>query len=74
MKLLHVERHPTGPRCWVLGQRVHHGTTGLALIAAGIATRKRALSVIGLALIAHDRADARRWFAREGLDRPLSTV
>lgn len=74
MSLIVVQRHASGPRCWVAGQRIHHGSVGIALVAAGIASRKRALSVIGLALIAHDRADARAWFAREGLDSPLSTV
>ena len=70
-----IRRHPNGPRCWVLGQRVHHGATGCALVlaAAYVAARTRGrhspiLAAAGLLLCAHDRADVREWFARRGLD------
>jgi len=39
-------------RLWVLGQRVHHGTTGIALAA------------LGAALVAHDWKDRPVWFQR----------
>ncbi len=41
----------TGDRkLYVLGHRLHHGTTGCVLTA------------IGVALAVHDRADVRKWF------------
>ncbi len=55
-------RVPHGPghgyRCYVAGRRLHHGVTGIAL------------AVIGVALVVHDRKDARIFFAR---DRYLDT-
>ena len=39
-------------RLWVLGQRVHHGTTGIVLAA------------LGAALVAHDWKDRPVWFQR----------
>ena len=39
-------------RLWVLGQRVHHGTTGIVLAA------------VGAALVAHDWKDRPVWFQR----------
>jgi hypothetical protein len=37
-------------RCWLLGQRAHHGAVGVCLVA------------LGTALAVHDRTDARDWF------------
>ena len=54
--MIHLERHPAGPRVYVLGQRVHHGAVGVAL--AGL----------GVLLSAHDRSDLREWFARADLN------
>ena len=39
-------------RLWILGQRVHHGPTGLVL------------AVLGAALVAHDWKDRPVWFQR----------
>ena len=39
-------------RLWVLGQRVHHGMTGIVLAA------------LGAALVAHDWKDRPVWFQR----------
>ncbi len=72
--------YPQGPRVWVLNQRLHHGATGCALTLMGV--KWRALALVGLVLVAHDRADWRAWFAREkcdeshttALDTELSTV
>jgi hypothetical protein len=58
-------------RLWIGGQRVHHGVTGLAVAAAGIAglaarrmTPRGGLewTLIGTALIAHDWNDRAHWF------------
>jgi hypothetical protein len=60
-------------RLWIGGQRVHHGVTGLAVAAAGIAglaarrmTPRGGLewTLIGTALIAHDWNDRAVWFRR----------
>lgn len=69
-----IRRHPSGPRCWVVGQRVHHGATGCVLLAAALLLRRRALLAAGLVLCAHDRADARVWFRRAGLDSLADTL
>lgn len=66
MTLATVRSYPRGPRLWVLGQRIHHGGVGCALIGAALARpRLRGLAVVGAALALHDRADWRVWFARE---------
>jgi hypothetical protein len=62
-----VKSYPTGRRVWVFGQRVHHGATGCALIAAGVSARSLSLVAVGVALVIHDRRDWRVWVAREGL-------
>ena len=74
MRPLVIVSYPSGPRCWVLGQRIHHGSIGVLLIGIGLTVSSRTLSAAGLMLVAHDRADRGIWFSREGLDRPLSTV
>lgn len=65
MPLVVVRSYPQGPRCWVAGQRVHHGATGLLL--AAVLRRHPRLALAALALVAHDRHDWRVWFAREKL-------
>jgi hypothetical protein len=52
-------------RCWIAGQRVHHGLTGCVLVATGAATHRRVLTATGVMLMLHDRADWRDWFRRE---------
>jgi hypothetical protein len=49
---------PARRRIWILGQRVHHGTTG-ALLAA-----------TGTLLMAHDWKDRPLWFRRGPGDQP----
>lgn len=66
MRPVVVRSYPLGPRVWVAGQRVHHGSVGIALLAAGL-RRHRTLLAAGLLLAAHDRRDWRAWFAREGV-------
>jgi hypothetical protein len=64
-RLFVVLSYPQGPRCWIGGQRVHHGATGALMVAAGL--RWRPLALLGLALCAHDRHDWRVWFVREAI-------
>ena len=45
---------PATRRLWILGQRVHHGPTGIVLAA------------LGAALVAHDWKDRPVWFQRGG--------
>lgn len=69
MRLVHIERHPYGPRLYVLRCRAHHGAVGVALTAAGVALSRRRLSAIliaaGFALALHDQGDYRAWFTYE---------
>lgn len=62
---LHIIKHPNGPRLYVGGLRVHHGTTGLMLSALGLGARRRALVGLGLVLAVHDRHDTRVWLRVE---------
>lgn len=68
MRAVIVRSYPRGRRVWVAGQRVHHGSVGVALLAVGV-RRHRALLAVGLLLAAHDRRDWRDWFTREGVPR-----
>jgi hypothetical protein len=45
-------------RLWILGQRVHHGPTGIVLAA------------LGAALVAHDWKDRPLWFQRGAQQQP----
>jgi hypothetical protein len=45
-------------RLWILGQRVHHGPTGILLAA------------LGAALVAHDWKDRPFWFERGAQQQP----
>ena len=53
-------------RVWVGSQRLHHGSIGVVL------------TLVGLALVVHDRHDARWWFAfgdaQAVIERALSTT
>lgn len=65
--IVSVRRYPQGPRVWIVGQRVHHGSVGVVLCASLLSRRARALALVGLILAAHDAHDWRVWFVREGL-------
>lgn len=52
-----VVRHPCGPRLYLVGRRVHHGTVGCLLLAAATAMRRPWLAAVGAAVVAHDAAD-----------------
>lgn len=52
-----VVRHPWGPRVYVGGLRVHHGSAGLALAFLAVLAKRPGLAAIGVAGVVHDRAD-----------------
>jgi hypothetical protein len=64
-------------RVWVGGQRLHHGLTGFAFAAAGLAqlathraeaSRAIAWTLAGGLLMAHDWKDRAVWFQRGAQD------
>lgn len=55
MAALRVTARP--PRCYVAGLRIHHGLTGMALIAAGLLSRRRGVFVLGALLALEDWRD-----------------
>lgn len=50
-----------GRRVYVLGYRVHHGHTGLAILTAGVVLGSRRLIALGALLCADDAWDWRHW-------------
>jgi hypothetical protein len=55
-------KHERGPRLYLIGKRVHHGSVGVGLtltvlLAASKQRRLRPLALLGLAMIAHDIKD-----------------
>lgn len=52
-----VVRHPNGPRLYVAGLRVHHGTAGCALALVGLTRRNLVLTAIAAAMVVDDLAD-----------------
>ena len=54
---IRVDRHPAGPRVYLAGVRVHHGTAGLAAIVSYPVHRRRSVLAAGLAALAHDFQD-----------------
>ena len=68
-----VDYDPALRRVWIGGQRLHHGATGAAVGAAGlagIAAQRLHLrggipfAILGTALMAHDWHDRSHWFER----------
>lgn len=70
MRLIRVHRHAYGPRVYVLGRRVHHGSAGAIGVASYLASYRvsylasyrsypaaRALVALGAIALWHDRAD-----------------
>jgi len=66
-QIITIQRHPKGPRVWVLNQRVHHGASGILTAAACVALRKNKLAAVALLAVAHDAHDWREWFIREAI-------
>lgn len=67
MQSVVIRSYPQGPRVWVGGQRIHHGTSGIGLALLFLTLKRRRLALAALALPLHDRKDWRIWFAREGV-------
>ena len=68
-----VDYDPALRRLWIGGQRLHHGATGAAFAAAGLAglAMRRVplrdglpVALVGTALMAHDWRDRSAWFER----------
>ena len=68
-----VDYDPVLHRVWIGGQRLHHGATGAAFAAAGIAAllARRIpardsvpMALLGATLMAHDWKDRAVWFRR----------
>ncbi len=68
-----VRYDPVRRRLWIRGQRLHHGSTGVALAALGLAglaahrfSPRGGLewTLFGTALMAHDWHDRSLWFER----------
>jgi hypothetical protein len=68
-----VDYDPALRRVWIGGQRLHHGATGAAFAAAGIAglLAQRLpirdcvpVALLGATLMAHDWKDRAVWFRR----------
>ena len=60
--LIRLTVHPAGPRLYLAGRRIHHGLTGLALIASALAhvgprSSRNAAGAVGAMLVLHDRRD-----------------
>lgn len=49
--------HPYGPRLYLGGHRVHHGSAALLIGAAAFATHHPRIALGALALVAHDARD-----------------
>lgn len=52
-----IVRHPRGPRVYVVGLRIHHGSAGCALALVGVARHQLWLAAIAAAMILHDAGD-----------------
>jgi hypothetical protein len=68
-----VDYDPALRRGWIGGQRLHHGATGAAVAAAGLAGLAAhrlplrdcvPVALLGTLLMAHDWKDRRMWFQR----------
>lgn len=62
--MIRITRHPSGPRVYIGGRRLHHGATGCIGLALALAFGPRAhreLWLLGVAtsgaMAFHDRAD-----------------
>ena len=55
--MLRIDRHPYGPRVYLLGLRIHHGSAGCALALGGLLAGLLPLLLIAAAMIATDYRD-----------------
>jgi hypothetical protein len=52
-----VVRHPCGPRLYVAGVRIHHGSAAAAVAIAALAARRPLIVAAALVAVAHDARD-----------------
>jgi hypothetical protein len=52
-----VVRHAWGPRVYLAGRRVHHGSAGCVVGALGLALGDPLLTFAGIGMVAHDIRD-----------------
>ena len=57
MNAVRIDRHERGPRVYLAGLRIHHGTAGIVAILTFPLTRRRAILLAGIVALAHDRKD-----------------
>lgn len=43
--MIRVNRHPRGPRLYIVGRRCHHGVSGAILAATALGFRRKRLAV-----------------------------
>lgn len=55
--MIRIDRHPNGPRVYLAGLRVHHGSAGLLLGVIATLTGHRRLAAGVTTLVVHDAAD-----------------
>ena len=48
---------------WERFVKMHHGEAGLLMAVAGILAKSPTLAASGAGLMAHDRADYKKWFS-----------
>lgn len=52
-----VQPHENGPRVYIFGYRLHHGTSGIIGSIICLKYRRYKLAAIFLAMLIHDRKD-----------------
>lgn len=52
-----IVRHPHGPRVYVAGLRVHHGSAALCVAIAATVVRRPRIAAAALCAVAHDASD-----------------
>lgn len=55
--LLRVARHPSGPRTYALGVRIHHGPPAIAATLVALALRRYRVAAVLAVIAAHDARD-----------------
>jgi hypothetical protein len=55
--MIRIHRHARGPRVYVLGKRVHHGTVGVVGVCVFGFTGQKRMRSLSLLMLAHDARD-----------------